>query len=265
MKSYLSFALLLAATPAVADVVLLRNGGRLEGSASEEGDRIVLRLESGVVRIPKAEVLQVQKTPAPLDEYQSRAAALGNDATAHWELALWCETAGLSRSARIEWEAVIRIDPEHAAAREKLGYEKVEGRWLRGTELLVAQGMVKVDGAWVTREEADAIAAAKKKREEDRIAAAERARVARLEREAALAREAAAADAAFQTFWSDSCARQRSHGYGYAYGGYGYYGYPYGYFYDQVPSRSPRPNRGAGNPYVRKGSHFAGPYLPSRH
>lgn len=218
----------LGASGAFADVVFLRNGGRLEGATSVDGDRLVIRLESGTVKIPRADVLRIVPAPLQADEYAKRTSALaGSDAKGHWELALWCANEGLSRSARVELETVIAIDPDHAAAREKLGYEKVEGRWLRGTELLEAKGMVKVDGVWVTREESAAIAAAKKVRGEERLAAAERARSARIAREEAQAREAAESNASLRTTWTYPTNRYRSYGYRY-YGYRGGYSYRYG-------------------------------------
>ncbi|KAF0247072.1 MAG: hypothetical protein FD180_11 [Planctomycetota bacterium] len=138
-----------------ADVVLLRNGGRLEGATSEEGDRLVIRMETGTARIPRGSVLRVVKRVAPADDYAARAAAVTKgDAKGHWELARWCAEAGLRHGERVELEATLAADPQHAEARKKLGYEKVEGQWLCGAAFFAARGMVKVDGAWATQAKA---------------------------------------------------------------------------------------------------------------
>lgn len=209
--------LLLIQAMGAADVVHLRNGGRLEGSVLEEGDRVVLRLESGTVKIPRQDVLRIDRRPAPYEEYQSRAAKAGQNARNHWDLALWCEQAGLPRSARVELEAVISLEPDHAEARRKLGYEKIDGSWLRGEALLTAKGMVKVDGRWVTSFQAAAIAEEKKKREEARRAAEQLAFEAKKAREEALGRARYEPTGTFRTIWTYP--RVRS---GYRYGVYGY-------------------------------------------
>ncbi|MEK7466808.1 MAG: hypothetical protein AAB074_05270 [Planctomycetota bacterium] len=150
----------LAGASAFADVVILKSGGRLEGVTSVSGDRLVIRLENGTVKIPLADVEKVESAVSPADEYASRAATLARrDVNGHLALADWCAEAGLSRCERIELEAVIAVDSNHPEARERLGYEKVGDRWLRGEDLLIARGMIKFEGRWVTASEAQELAA----------------------------------------------------------------------------------------------------------
>ncbi|MCE9584530.1 MAG: hypothetical protein K8T20_18735 [Planctomycetes bacterium] len=176
----------LAASSTFADVVLLKNGGRLVGATSESEGRLVVRLESGTVKIPMADVLRVIPSTPPAEEYATRAAALTkDDVKGHLALAAWCAEAGLPRGERTELEAVIAADPENADARARLGYEKVDNQWLRGEALLLAKGMVKVDGRWVTKEEAAARTAEKLRVIAARREAEQKAREAQLAREAA--------------------------------------------------------------------------------
>ena len=216
----------LLASAASADVVHLRSGGRLEGATSVEGDRLVVRLESGTAKIPLSEVRRVVPGPSPADEYAARAAALAkDDVKGHWELALWCEDRGLTRGARVELEAVIAADPEHAEARKRLGYEKIGNAWLRGEALLTAKGMVKFEGKWVTKEEAASLQAAKEQREIARLEAELKALEARQAREQALARAAEYARAAVGRY--EPTRRSRDPRRGFGTGPVRYYGYVY--------------------------------------
>ncbi len=47
-----------------------------------------------------------------------------------FKLALWCEEKGLKDEARAHLATVVRLDPNHADAWKKLGYKKVNNRWI---------------------------------------------------------------------------------------------------------------------------------------
>ncbi len=57
----------------------------------------------------------------PLQEYAQRAQALApEDAKGRYDLAKWCKGKGLDWQARLECEAVLRLDPKHPAALKTL-------------------------------------------------------------------------------------------------------------------------------------------------
>ena len=178
MRILLSAVLIAAASSAAsADTVWLKNGGKFEGvTTSMEGDKLVVKMPSGVIKIDRDQVEKIIHRPTAMEEYELAAAKLKkDDAKGHAELANWCADKGLSHFEREELEAVIAADPDNADARKRLGYEKPGGKWLRGEELLKAKGMVKVGGKWMSKEVAAAEAAAKeKKRLEREIAEAEK-------------------------------------------------------------------------------------------
>jgi hypothetical protein len=88
-------------------------------------------------------------------DFETRRAALAADDVAGLcRLGLWCGENGLTLEARGCYEAALAIDTECLAARKALGYEKVEGLWLRGDALRKARGFVRLNGRWVLREEA---------------------------------------------------------------------------------------------------------------
>ena len=59
----LLFALLVMSAPAFGDVVHLRNGGRLEGRVTEEGDRIRIQTATGTLTVDRDEVVRIEKKP----------------------------------------------------------------------------------------------------------------------------------------------------------------------------------------------------------
>ncbi|MEK7469064.1 MAG: hypothetical protein AAB074_16945 [Planctomycetota bacterium] len=171
MRILLSAAFIAAAAAAAsADTVWLKNGGKLEGvTTSMEGDKLVVKMPSGVIKLDKDQIEKIVHRATAMEEYELAAAKLKkDDAKGHAELANWCADKGLTHFEREELEAVIAADPDNADARKRLNYEKVGGKWLRGEELLKARGMVKIDCKWMSKEVAAADAAAKEKKKLER-------------------------------------------------------------------------------------------------
>ncbi len=67
-----------------------------------------------------------------------------------YKRALVYEAEGQQDLAREAYEAVIRLDPDHPAARRALGYEQVNGVWYSGDALYRAKGFVHHDDRWMT-------------------------------------------------------------------------------------------------------------------
>lgn len=64
LKHLLAALLLLApALPAAADIVHLRNGGKIEGRVTVHEDKIVVDIGKGTVSVPKDEILKIEKKP----------------------------------------------------------------------------------------------------------------------------------------------------------------------------------------------------------
>jgi hypothetical protein len=87
-----------------------------------------------------------------LAEYNARRAGMPDTADAHWRLALWCEQKGLKAEATVELLAVTRLDPHREPAWKKLGYEKLNGRWMSTEEVKAARAEAeaqrKADARW---------------------------------------------------------------------------------------------------------------------
>lgn len=118
-----------------ADKVHLQGGSVLEGKVAREGDKVLVRLESGSIRLEAASVLRIEVGETALERITKRRAALAEAAVAErMELANVCRTAELGRCERELLEEVIAREPNHAEARARLGYVRGESGWLTREE-----------------------------------------------------------------------------------------------------------------------------------
>jgi len=147
------------ATFATADSVELRGGGHVAGAVKrvpqERTPYVVVDVDEKVrVAIPESQIARVVES-ADLNEYRQRAAAVKDDADAHYELARWCKSVTLLAQYRHHLQRVISLDVEHAKARAALGYvsDGVGGKWIRHAELQKKRGMVLVASEWRLPEE----------------------------------------------------------------------------------------------------------------
>ncbi|HVG11121.1 MAG TPA: hypothetical protein VNM67_25685 [Thermoanaerobaculia bacterium] len=184
----LGFSLLGAA--ASADDVFLKNGRKFEGVIAETTDtQVRIRMQGGVVSLPKSQVLRVESKDSDLSGYLRRKEALRRspDARAQdWlELARWAKAQGLEQGAREAALAAAELDPKLDGLATllrayKYTFDEPLGRWISYEESMRKRGFVFTQGAWVSREEL-----------------AERARLQReAEAQVAQMREAARADRA---------------------------------------------------------------------
>lgn len=101
--------------------------------------------------------------PSPADdpELDERLEAAGDDVEKLWNLVLWCEDTDREESAAKVLRAIVRIHPDHRAARLRLGHLYYDGRWFASERQLEsykqeeldreaeARGLVKHRGEWV--------------------------------------------------------------------------------------------------------------------
>ena len=147
----LAIALVLLALPAYGDVVYLKNGGTVEGDATQTPNGVVVKLPDGTMTFTNDQVLRVEKKPSAVGEYDQRAAGIkADDPEAHYQLGLWARSVGLDQRAREEFEKAVALKPDLAAARIALGQRLVNGRWLTEEEDMQARGFVRYDGQWMT-------------------------------------------------------------------------------------------------------------------
>ena len=163
-------ALLCALVIARADEIHLKDGRVLEGRvlAKDQGKVKLLR-PYGEIELAADDVARIVTKRSVFDDYDDLAAAVAADSAAgHFALARWCGTKGLRRHRRRHLETVLRLETDHVAAREALGFHRVEGRWLPEAEAMPALGFVRHRGKWVKADER--ISAIARKEEARRIA-----------------------------------------------------------------------------------------------
>jgi len=180
------------ATTCFGDEVHLRSGGKLEGLAKTEGDRVVVENLTGTMSIPASDVVRIDTNHrSAIEEYyeKSRTNAKSTEPMDHLELAIWakdhrahrfvgasigraielgrpstdvdpirdlCVAArehGLSREVEPLWRRWIELEPDSETARRALGYRNFKGVWVTPEEFEIAQGKVQFEGEWMSPEE----------------------------------------------------------------------------------------------------------------
>lgn len=151
-------ALLVLASPAAADELVLRNGAVFSGVVHEDGERVVVTMDYGTMTFRKAEVREIRRSDDPLKELETRVQK-ASTAADYVATALWARDRGLQGRATLLLERALALEPDQETARKALGYERHEGAWLRGDDLQVARGYVKHEGRWLKRETVEQILA----------------------------------------------------------------------------------------------------------
>jgi hypothetical protein len=170
-RAHILCALLVAASAAGADVVRLRNGGRFEGEVRDLGDVIAIRTRVGEIRIPREDVASIEKSPSLETQHRQRQAEVekrdrsspaGFDVEAHLAFGRWCAERRFHPEATAEFLAVLKAVPDHPEASKRvgeLGYERVDGAWMTRDEAMTRRGYVRHNGRWMTAPERNFLAA----------------------------------------------------------------------------------------------------------
>ena len=224
-------AMTLVAAGARADELLLKSGGRLSGIiVAQTPTSVEIEVGAGRVTVPRSIIAKIVEGESSLSVYQRRARALSPTDLAGWlELAEWAQSRDLSGQSRDAYLRVLALDPNNAAARHALEYQRVGTDWLSRDEAMQARGYVWFEGAWVTPVHRDTRLA---EREADRRERAdeERARLAVAEAEArAREAEARARTAEADAKRAEEEQQQRAFVMGTGAWGYGYPVSPWGH------------------------------------
>jgi len=141
------------AASASADELVLRNGSTFVGAVREEGDRVTIEMDLGTMSFKKVDVKSITRGQDTVRDFDERCArASGSKELV--DVALWGREKGLGRRADDLLQRVLKLDPDQPDARKALGFERFGGQWLKGDELQVARGFLKVDGKWLPKDAA---------------------------------------------------------------------------------------------------------------
>ena len=121
---------LLTPRPACADLFILSDGTRHEGTGVEDaGEFVITTYDGKVIRIKKNLLVGSKKDPQR-NEYHARAGKLKpDDDAARYDLGLWAKEHALPEQAREQFLLVLKSDPCHEGAGKALGYAQKNGRW----------------------------------------------------------------------------------------------------------------------------------------
>ena len=91
-------SLALGAAPLLADEVYLRGGGQISGViVSRTRSAIEVDIGGGTLTVQKSQVVRIEESISPLQEYRTRAAAIAPGDVDGWrELARWARGRSLS-------------------------------------------------------------------------------------------------------------------------------------------------------------------------
>jgi tetratricopeptide (TPR) repeat protein len=70
-----------------------------------------------------------------LQEYLRVRSKYGDNVPDQLRLGDWCRERGLTEQARAHFTRVIELDPDHAVARNRLGYRRIHGEWYSAAEV----------------------------------------------------------------------------------------------------------------------------------
>ncbi len=127
-----------------ADVFVLGDGTSIDGKVlREDGGYVWVKTLTGVEKLEVAKVTERRSGESPVEVHERLTAAANaapKSAAALWELCAFLrEHAGgdkdLTKEARKLLAKVLRLDPDHEAAREANGDVRFEGKWVRNVDL----------------------------------------------------------------------------------------------------------------------------------
>ncbi len=164
-----AFAAILAALPGdalLADIVRMRDGREIEGKVVEQSpSKVVVQTPYGKQSFNRSEVASIEIKETPTEVYDKRYAALKrDDLAAVLDLAQFASDNNLRSQAQTLFKLALTLDPENETSRRALGYLRFKDGWYTKAEIEkmtdaenVAKGLVKRNGRWVSKEEAEKI------------------------------------------------------------------------------------------------------------
>jgi len=146
-------SLLSLGAPALADVVYLRDGRKLEGSITREGSTLVVRHRFGEARVQQSDVLKIVDTSDRWDELEKLRSELSQGtADERYRFAAFARDNDFPEEARRAFLDVLRVDIDHAGARAALGYVRHGDAWVTLEDKHRLEGKVEHQGEWITPE-----------------------------------------------------------------------------------------------------------------
>ena len=142
-----------------ATVLLLKEGGTLEGELLNPNEinrkSYKVRTAEGIeISLDARHVERVQQREREaLIEYKREAPLTENTLETHLYWARWCHEQQLQEQARLHWQQILELDPDHGDARRILGYTETASGWVSLRDTNESRGFILERGHWKTRYE----------------------------------------------------------------------------------------------------------------
>lgn len=130
-------AALLAALPLLGDVIYTTDRRKYEGRVVRETEEAVTirTYADGEITIPRSKIKKWVKRRSRFDDYEDRLKrSKPETADDHVRLGYWCARKGLKQLAEEHFRRALDLDPDHEGARRGLGMRKIDGRWVSPEE-----------------------------------------------------------------------------------------------------------------------------------
>lgn len=131
-----------------ADTFVLATGGRVDGTLLNATEtprtKYIIRTGSGgQVTLNRDQVKEVKRAKPGEADYLKLRPQFADTVEDQMKLADWCRERQLVEQRKRHLQRVIELDPEHAKARQALGYAKIDGEWRTREEEFQNRGMIK--------------------------------------------------------------------------------------------------------------------------
>ncbi len=142
----------------VADVFVLKSGGRINGTRLDREDlprtKLVIQTRGGgEITLDRDQIAEVISQKAADLEYEKIRYAHPDTVDGHWLLSEWCRENRLNEERKTHLRRIIELDPDHAKARSLLEYRKVDGEWMTRDEEMAGRGMIYHKGRYRSAQE----------------------------------------------------------------------------------------------------------------
>jgi hypothetical protein len=150
------------ASRAAGDEFILKNGGRVEGELlnpdqSPRENYVVRLADDQQVTLDAKQVRQVRPKSESLRAYEQWLPKMPQSADGNWKMADWCGRHKLREQEQFHLAEAIRLNPDHESARRRLGYIRLEGRWIKPEEHQREQGYQLHGGRYRASQDIEAI------------------------------------------------------------------------------------------------------------
>jgi hypothetical protein len=143
-----------------ADVVLLKQGGKIEGQVVERDSSkglVLVKLDAGgQLTLDRSQIQTIHLQRPAEAEYEKIRAHYADSVEGQWALAEWCLQNKLGKQRETHLKRVIELDPDHMEAHHALHQQQIDGRWMTVEDSKREKGMVKYKDRWIFPQEVQA-------------------------------------------------------------------------------------------------------------